>query len=1190
MAATCPNCGFHNPPGMRFCGNCGTRLPEDLSQAGSLRLPATDVSTKPVIAPEQLGVMTGADLLERFRQAGLEASGQRRSVTVLFVDLSGYTHLSEELNDEALYELIQKFIRLLVNDVYKYEGMVDKLTGDGLMALFGAPIAHENNAERALRAALDMMTDVANLSRELNLRGQDLRIHVGLNSGSVIVGGLGGDGLMNYTAIGDSVNLARRLEEHAGPGDIFVSESVYRQTQRLFDFSPRPGLHLKNVSHTVDAYQVMGPKQHPGLARGLEGLHAPMIGRETELCQVLRMVDRLVEERAGGVVLLIGEGGMGKSRLTSELKARLDYTRLRVLEGQSLTYRKSIAYWIFQDLLRSYIGLTADPGPEEAHLRLVNSLEAVLGTAATEKLPYLEHMLSLESTDSAQSAAVADRIRYLDAEQLRQQIFLAVRDWLVAEANQRPLLLILEDLHWADEASLELLRFLIDSTRSAPLLIYAISRPFVAGGIQSIHERAQQRLSDRYCSIQLQALPPDQSAALLQALLVIKDLPETLRTEIIRRSAGLPFYLEEILRMLIDNHVLFMDEGGHWRLAPGADQHVMGVPETLQGLILARFDRLSPLQRQVLQTAAVIGYQFNRAVLQHVLEVQVEGSSQMVNEAITYLVEHEYILSQNNQGEDENDVFKHVLVSDAVYSTLLQRDRRELHTRVGQAVEKIYAGRLEGQVEVLAGHFLRSTLLDRALHYLTLAGEKAARSYTNEQALQYFDQALEIMPQVDCTPEQAVRVYLGKGDGQFVAGDYPAARETYRLGLDVLGARAGTGTLVNPVQMDAERWLERKRLLSLLQRKVARTQESQGDYEEALSCLRTAEALLLGNETQFSIERANIYNDTGWVHFRRGNMEQAESLFQTALHLAEQAGQLDVVASVLNRLAGLYYQRDSLQQAADCLTHSLLLRKQMGDVVAVARSYNNLGLLGWKLGDLTEALENFNHSLPLMEKLGDVEGLIVLHTNIGLIEMDRGNLNEAERHFQRGLDSADQIGHFFHVSYSRMHLALLYVYAENWAAAIQNGLLGLKGFEDLGVTENQLDLFVSLGWAYRGMDDQDRFNEVLQKIFQLIAHSAGSAVGTVEGEGRALRLISRAQWDHGDFLAAEETLNRSAAIFLQSGNQMERCRCLVDLAGLFTSNGKIGQADELLKAARTVFERMGARMELERLEKVARKQ
>ncbi len=1187
MASTCTNCGFNNPPGMRFCGNCGARLPEQPAR------PEPGPSA-PAVDPASLGVMTGADLLERFKQAGLEASGQRRSVTVLFVDLSGYTRLAEQLGDEDLYELVQKFLPLLINDVYKYEGMVDKLTGDGLMALFGAPIAHENNAERALRSAIDMLDDVARLGSELDLGGADLQIHLGLNAGSVIVGGLGGDGLMNYTAIGDSVNLARRLEESAGPGTILVSESVYRQTYRLFDFEALPPLSLKNVSHEVTAYRVVGPKERPGLVRGLEGLRAPMIGREREFRQVQSAIQRLVYDRQGGLVLLVGEGGMGKSRLTSEIKAGLDYSRLRVLEGHSLTYRKAIPYWIFQDMLRGYLGGAAAAPESEVRRRradyVLSALRERPGSserAAIEKVAYLEYMFSMEPSDPQ----TAGRIAYLDASQIQQQIFLAVRDLLLAEAAQRPLLIILEDLHWADDASLGLLRFLIDSARSAPLLIYAISRPFEGGAVQALHERAAQRLADRYLHIRLQALPPDQSAQLLQALLSIEDLPESLRAQIIERSAGLPFYLEEILRMLIENRIIYRSETG-WHILPGADASAIGVPDTIQGLILTRVDRLTPAQRRVLQTASVVGYQFNRQVLFHVLCAPGEQGVSILPEdeardALDLLVEREYIVSQSGSAEDIF-MFKHVLVSDAVYSTLLQRDRRDLHTRAGQAVEAIYAGRLDSQIEVLASHFLRGVDLDRALHYLTLAGQKAAQSYANDQARQYFTQALEILPRTHYTPPQAVDVYVGLGDALLTSGDYPQARDFFNRGLEELGGRAGTGSLVNPSRFDPAQWAERRRLFSLLQRRVGRTHEGLGDYDKALACLRVAQ-LTLDTGSEFDGERANILNDIGWIDFRRGNFDQAEAMLQEALRLSEAAGQLDVVASVLNRLAGIYFQRDAVDQASRYLVRSLELREQIGDVVAVARSRNNLGLVDWKQGNLTGALENFNQSYKLQASLGDVEGLIVLNTNMGLIELDRGNLETAEKHFQEALDSAGQIGHSYHVYMARMHLALLNVYAGSWRKVTDHALAGLAGFQELGVQENLVDLYVMLGWAYRGLGDTARLQDAEALARELVAQERERSEAPSEGQGRALRLFGRLDRDRGDNLSAREALRQSADLFGQLGSQSERGRSLVDLADLALETGEYAQARVLLDEARQVFVRCGARLELERVDQIERK-
>lgn len=1196
MAAVCSKCGFNNPPGMRFCGNCGTRL-VNASPAGQESGQNLPVSGRaPSIDPERLGVMTGADLLERFHQAGLEASGQRRSVTVLFVDLTGYTNLSEELSDEELYELVQKYIRVLVNAVYKYEGMVDKLTGDGLMALFGAPIAHENNAERALRSAMDMQMEVDRLSRELDLNGRDLRIHIGLNAGTVIVGGLGSDSMMNYTAIGDSVNLARRLEEAAGPGEILVSESVFRKTYRLFDFDVVPALSLKNISRKVNAYRVTGQKAQPGQVRGLEGLHAPMIGRENEFSQVLGMVDRLVTARQGSVVLLVGEGGIGKSRLTSELKAHLNCDEVNVLEAHSLTYRKAIAYWIFQDMLRAYLELDLEAPEADVRSRLSETVRQVLGSAGAEKLPYLEHMLGLEPSDPY----AAGRIRYLDAGQLRQQIFLAVRDLLVAEARRRPLLLILEDLHWADEASLALIRFILDGIRAEPLLIFAISRPFEGGAVHAIHQRASQRLADRYAYIRLQALPFEKSNQLLEALLSVPELPESFRQQIIQRSAGLPFYLEEILRMLIEDDVLYFDSAGdggagQWRLSPGADIRAIGVPDTLQGLILTRFDRLNPIIRKALQTASVVGYQFHGQVLRRVFEsLLVDGQVEEMQdgegfeEALQLLVEREFVIPQPSAvNAEESFIFKHVLVSDAVYSTLLQRDRKDLHTRAAQAIEAVYAGRIDGQIEVLASHYLRSPLLDRALHYLILAGQKAARSFVNEQARQHFAQALELLPKVAHSYKQAVQVHMGLGDALLTAGEYPAARDQYTRASEALASGLQSGVSGADLceeggEPGSERIPEEAciRMQSVLARKIGQTYERQGEYETALDCLQRAQSLLDQHSDSYVTDQANTLCDIGWIWFRRGNLDQAEALFLKALALSETVDQPDVLASVLNRLAGIYFQRDAPEQASAYLEQSLMLREQIGDVVAVARSYNNLGLLSWKKGDLASALDNFTHSFELQSNLGDVEGVIELHTNMGLIEMDRGNLADSERHFQQALEMAGQIGHLYHVSLARLHLSLLNLYAGHWHKVLDYAQMSLRGFQELRVKEHLLDLTMLFGWAYLGLGDEGHLEDALNRLDDLMQQAGGPS----ESEGRAMRLKGVIARRRGKLDQAKDALERSISIFTQLGSQIERARSLVELGSVYRLAGE--PSAEKFSEAKRIFEHTGANFDLEKLNKI----
>lgn len=772
MSLICSVCGFKNPSGMRFCGNCGSRLVD-------IPDPSGDKHALSDVDPERIGIMMGSDLIERFRKAGLEASGQRRNVTILFADLSDYTVLAGHIDSEDLYHVIQKFIKIIIGDIYKYEGTVDKIIGDGVMALFGAPITHENNAERAVRAALDMQDDVALLSTELKdcLVDTELKLHIGLHSGSVIVGGLGSNMMMDYTAIGDTVNLAHRLEESAPAGTILVSETVFRQTLAIFDYKNGTDLSLKGIKDPVKAYRLLGPKMLPGSVRGIEGLSAPFIGREEELNRLKEAVNDLVNHKRGQFVLVSGEAGIGKSRLTTEFKASVEKYPIKILEGQSLTYRRSVSYWIFLQLLREYFQISMRTSRSQGHERLLKKTHDVLGDKSTSVIPYLEHLLSFDHSDSS----AAERIAYLDASQLRQQIFLAVRDLLVMEAKKQPLVLILEDLHWADDASLDLLEFIVDALKHEPLMIYAISRSNREGKLGEIYEHTKSQITDRYKSIDLKGLNQQQSELLLNKLLAVSELPVSLSKGVLARAAGIPFFLEEILRMLIDEQHIRKDNG-RWHIASDVDVVEMGVPETLQGLILARFDRLDQFHRKVLQVAAVVGRQFSVPVLAAALQLSDED---MLDFTLNQLVDKAFIGPQPDAVGKEYQ-FRHVLTSDAVYSTLLRNRRNELHGHVGEAIEELFAGNLDGFIEVLAGHYLKSSNKTKALHYSLLAGHKASRDYANDQARIHFEHALELLSEVDHNIDQALEIFSGLGDVLTFVGEYSLAREYYQSALDSL--------------------------------------------------------------------------------------------------------------------------------------------------------------------------------------------------------------------------------------------------------------------------------------------------------------------------------------------------------------------------------------------------------------------
>jgi predicted ATPase/class 3 adenylate cyclase len=1158
MLTLCAKCGFNNPPGMRFCGNCGSRLVEDLVKTG--QAPTSEAPAGP--STERLGVLMGADLMQRLRTAGIEAAGQRRDVTVLFTDLTGFTALSERMDSEDVYDIIQQYIQVLVNNVYKYEGIVDKLTGDGLMALFGAPIAHENSAERAVRAALDMQADVFRLNKEIRKKHRvDLRMRVGLHAGTVVVGGMGSNMMMDYTAIGDTVNLSHRIEEAAPPNTILVSESVYRRTKALFDYQQVSVLYPKGVTHPVVAFSVIKLKPQPGRVRGLEGLNAPMIGRDMELNRLKQILADLLQVRRGQFVLISGEAGMGKSRLTAEFKATLNPREVRVLEAQSLAYRRSIAYWIFVDLLYQYLGLPANTPRHEVQQRLIHAVKQIAADQGSETLTYLEHLLSLPYSDPH----AADRLPYLDAEQLRQQIFLAVRDLIVAEAQRQPLVLILEDLHWADEASLNLLYFLLESLRHAPIMILSISRQVLPGAISRIQEWAKTYLSSQFHSLSLQGLSPSQSAQLLFQLLAIPDLPESLREQILQRAAGVPFYLEEILRMLIDEHVI-RRENSHWRVEPGVDAGKLGVPDTLQGLVLARYDRLPESERNLVQFASVIGKNFGIPLLKEVIG----GSSlEQLPRALDVLVERDFIqpLSSSSDGEY---TFRHILMSDAIYSTILRKERSKMHGMVGAAIEKLYTDDLENQIELLANHYLWSANQEKAVFYLTRAGERAAARYANAQAQQHFEQALQILPKITHTLAQALRILAGLGDVLVLVGEYAAARKYYQNAWAAIQSEGSRRFAIESCN---------------LQRKIGITFERQGEYDQATDYLVQAQQALESLDNPQPVEKARILNDMGWINFRRGNLDQAEAQLNQAQALLVKTKQYDVIASIYNRLGGIYYFEDKLDQASIYVRKSLALREEIGDIVAVARSYNNLGLLSWRKGDWESALTNFMRSVELHANLGDVEGIMEVNSNLGLLQIDRGNIEQAKKHLEAALNTAQQSGLSYGIGVTYLHFSHLYLSSCEWKTALEYCGRSLSILKEIDDQDHMVEIFTNIGSAWLGLGDLELARKWANDALRLCEElGADSPQTQAEPRGRALRLLGNIYSRNGENEEAGELIHSSLAIFQSAGNLLEQGRSALALAQLQSRSNDYASARMHFNEARLIFRQLGASLDLEMLE------
>lgn len=607
----CPNCGTINEAGARFCKNCGFQL---AAAGGGARLGSDELRL------ERLAAAAPAPLAEKMR-ASAHLAGERRIVTALFADVVGSTSLAEQMDPEDWTAVMNRAFDLLTPVIYRYEGTIARLMGDALLAFFGAPVAHEDDPVRAVSAALDLLAVTRQYAAEVRQRyGVDFAIRVGLNTGPVVVGEVGSNLVYEYTAMGDAVNLAARMQAAAAPMTALITENTYRFVAPLFETTDLGLISVKGKTEPVQAYEVSGFKRTPGRLRGLAGLESPMVGREAEL-QALLQLSSAVQAGLGRAALIIGEAGLGKTRLVAEWKAaaqaagsREGQPALQWVEGRCLSYGQGLAYHLLVELLRSLLGVSpaADESETRSALQLLTT--DLFGQAAANVYPYLGHLLSLplEGED-------LEKVRLLDPQSLQAQYLAVLRQLLQALAARRPLVLVMEDIHWADPSSTELLVRLLPLVSEAPVLFCCLTRPDNEAPGWKLVTALRETLGLGLTEINLRALSENESRQLVANLLELEALPESVRNLILRKAEGNPFFVEEVIRMLIDRGMIVAKEG-KWVMEKEVDS--VDIPDTLQGLLLARIDRLPEEVKRTLRVAAVIGRQFSVRVLEQVLSSQ----------------------------------------------------------------------------------------------------------------------------------------------------------------------------------------------------------------------------------------------------------------------------------------------------------------------------------------------------------------------------------------------------------------------------------------------------------------------------------------------------------------------------------------------------------------------------------------
>ena len=710
LANLCPKCGADNPAGKRFCGECGTALGATAAAKKSNDSPIRVADTS---APENL-------------------EGERKTVTALFADIKGSTELEQDLDPEEARAIVDPALKLMIDAVRRYDGYIVQSTGDGIFALFGAPVAHEDHPQRALYAALRMQEELKRYSAKLVADGgMPIEARIGANTGEVVVRSIAtGSGHVEYTPIGHTTNLASRMQAVAPTGSIAISEQARKFCEGYFTLKPLGPTKVKGVSEPVNVYEVtgLGPlrtRLQRSAGRGL----SKFVGRQAEMDALKRAAEQAKAGR-GQIVAAMAEPGVGKSRLFFEFKAK-NQSGWMVLETFSVSHGKASAYFPVIDLLHNYFKITGDDDERSRRAKVIGAVLA-LDRALEDTLPYLFALLGIIEGD--------DPLAQMDAQVRKRRTLDAIKRTLLRESLNQPLMVMFEDLHWIDEETQGLLNLLADSIGTAKILLLVNYRP------EYSHQWGSKTY---YTQLRLDPLGKESAKEMLSAMLGDGGELAPLKRLIIERTEGNPFFMEETVQVLLDEGALVRD-GSAVRLTRSLGE--LKIPPTVQAILAARIDRLPSDEKDLLQTLAVIGREFPLSLIREV----VAKSDDELNRMLTDLQLGEFIYEQPAMGDVEY-TFKHALTQEVAYNSLLMERRRVLHDRAGKAIEALYADGLDDHLAELAHHFARSANTDKAVRYLTLAGRQSEQRFAYKESEAQLRKGLELLRMLPDSPERDAR-------------------------------------------------------------------------------------------------------------------------------------------------------------------------------------------------------------------------------------------------------------------------------------------------------------------------------------------------------------------------------------------------------------------------------------------------
>ena len=861
----CPKCQFDNVEDASFCSKCGTKLEITCPECGRKLAPDSNFCNKcghdlrkPAEAPtKDLSFDEKLTKIQRYLPEGLadkilaqrdRIEGERREVTVMFCDLEGFTALTGRLGPEEAYSVMDQVYEILIHKVHDFGGTVNEMTGDGVVALFGAPIALEDAPQRAIRSAIAIHREMTKFSAQVTKEKAGIapfKMRIGIHTGPVVVGTLGNDLRVEFKAVGDTVNLASRVQGLAAPGTTYVTEETFKLTEGLFRFEALGAHEIKGKEAPVPVYQVIAPSSmrtrfDVSAERGL----TPFVGRDRELEILLDGFERVRSGR-GQAFSIVSEAGVGKSRLLYEFRKAVTNENPTFLEGRCLSYSQGIAYHPFIDILKANFDIREEDRASRITEKVKKGLK-VLGVEESSTLPCVLELLSVED-------AGTDRVT-ISPEAKRDRIVDSLRRIVLKGSEIRPLIVAFEDLYWVDKTSEEVLRSLLEAIPGARVLLIFSYRPeFVPSwGGKSFHSQLTlNRLSNR------------ESLVMVTHLLDTESIDQNVEELILEKTEGVPFFIEEFVRSLKDLRIIEIRDGTY-HLVKGIRE--VTIPSTIQDVIMARADSLPEGAKEVLQAGSVIGREVSLELLRRVTGLP----EQELLSRLSRLKDSEFLYERGIYPETSY-TFKHALTQEVAYNSLLLKRRKEIHEKIGVAIEELYFERLEEYCELLAYHYVRSDNKEKAVEYLILANQKAVRTNAVEQAKPHFDEAMKLLGSLPETRENRQRriSLLAKQTQVFLFFLKLSEYHEMLIGHESIAAEIG-----DPGTEGA------------FYAALGYCEYSHGSLENCIRITtRAAELCEAGGNVDGAIQ---AYVTLGWSHIWRGDLDRALTLQKAVLQKMDQ--------------------------------------------------------------------------------------------------------------------------------------------------------------------------------------------------------------------------------------------------------------------------------------------------------------